>query len=111
LEQAQVSGYEIHMGMSRGAALRRPLARWENTVDGAVSQGGHIIGTYLHGLFDAKPARDTLLRWAGLTVMETPDYQEQREASIEQLADALERCLDQQVIEDLIYSAHRSRGG
>ncbi len=108
LEQAPVSGYEIHMGVSRGTALKRPVARWGNTVDGAMSEDGQIIGTYLHGLFDTKPAQDALLRWVGLAVAETPDYREQREAGIERLADALEACLGHQIIEKLTYLAHGS---
>ena len=64
----QVSGYEIHMGVTTRGALARPLfsvARFggfgETVEDGAVSGDGRTWGTYLHGLFDAAELRHALL--------------------------------------------------
>ncbi len=94
LEQAGVSGYEIHMGISRGSALQRPLIEHESGNDGALSADGQVAGTYWHGLFESPPACDALLRWAGLQAPETPDYHAIREAGIEQLADAIEAHLN-----------------
>ena len=102
LEQAAVNGYEIHMGVTQGAALAQPAVYLPNAVDGALSADGQILGTYLHGLFDAAPARDALLRWAGLRVRETPDYRALREAGIDRLADAIEAYLDIGVLERLL---------
>jgi adenosylcobyric acid synthase len=99
LENAPVSGYEIHLGVTQGSALERPATILPDTVDGALSADGRILGTYLHGLFDAAPARDALLRWAGLAVRETPDYRALREAGIDRLADALRDCLDMAALE------------
>ncbi|MCP5195241.1 MAG: cobyric acid synthase [Gammaproteobacteria bacterium] len=95
LDDAFVAGYEIHAGISRGPALDHPAiqlhdARW----DGARSDDGQVLGVYLHGLFDTAPARDALLRWAGLAVRETPDYRQLREDGINRLADALAEHLD-----------------
>ena len=92
---ALITGYEIHVGVSTGPALAKPVVqlsdgRW----DGAVSDDGQIFGTYLHGLFDAASARDALLHWAGLAVRETPDYRQQREDGINRLADAIEAHLN-----------------
>ncbi|MFA7242712.1 MAG: cobyric acid synthase [Sulfuricellaceae bacterium] len=94
LENAPVSGYEIHAGVTSGAALAFPVAHLEGRNDGAASADGQIIGTYLHGLFESVPACDALLRWAGLTAPVTPDYHALREAGIERLADAVEAHLD-----------------
>ncbi|MDP2154986.1 MAG: cobyric acid synthase, partial [Sulfuricella sp.] len=94
LADAQVSGYEIHAGVSVGPALSRPAARLENGDDGAISADGSILGTYVHGLFDRKEACDTLLRWAGLAAPATLDYEALREAGIERMADAVEKHLD-----------------
>jgi len=55
----------------------------------------------LHGLFDAAPARDALLRWAGLAVRETPDYRQLREDGINRLADAIETHLDLRFLKTL----------
>ena len=93
LEGAAVSGYEIHMGISRGPAMERPAAHLADGFDGARSDDGRILGTYLHGLFDEPEAREALLRWAGLADPEATDYHALREAGIDRLADAMEAHL------------------
>ncbi|HXH02573.1 MAG TPA: cobyric acid synthase [Candidatus Competibacteraceae bacterium] len=95
LEDAEATGYEIHMGVSRGPARARPLLHLaDGSSDGAISADGQVIGTYWHGLFDHPAARDALLRWAGLAVRATPDYRALRDHEIERLADLVERHLD-----------------
>ncbi len=98
LDDAPVSGYEIHAGISTGDALQHPalhlLLDGVRHPDGAISEDGQILATYLHGLFESAPATDALLRWAGLTDVATPDYQARREADIDRLADAVEQHLD-----------------
>jgi adenosylcobyric acid synthase len=94
LEGAPVSGYEIHAGVSAGPALQRPALRLEHGPDGAISEDGQILATYLHGLFESREATDALLRWAGLADASTPDYHARRETDIDRLADAVEQHLD-----------------
>jgi adenosylcobyric acid synthase len=94
LEEAPVSGYEIHAGVSAGPALQRPALRLEHGPDGAISEDGQILATYLHGLFESREATDALLRWAGLADASTPDYHARRETDIDRLADAVEQHLD-----------------
>ena len=95
LNAAEVSGYEIHCGQSSGAALERCAATLsDGRRDGAFSEDGQILGTYLHGLFDHTQARDELLRWAGLTSVSTPGLSDIREQQLERLADMLESELD-----------------
>ena len=94
LENAAVSGYEIHAGKSTGVALSSPFASIDNRADGAISADGQIIGSYLHGLFDEAASRGAILRWAGLRQVEEMDYLQLREDAIDQLADELERTLD-----------------
>jgi adenosylcobyric acid synthase len=90
-----VAGYEIHMGVSRGPALDRPALRFaDGRGDGALSDDGRILGTYLHGLFDAPAALAALLAWAGAGEVETVDLAARREADLDRLADAIERELD-----------------
>ncbi len=101
-DDAFVTGYEIHAGISTGPALAHPAARLtDGRPDGALSDDGQLLGTYLHGLFDAAPARDALLRWAGLAVWETPDYRQLREDGINRLADAIETHLDLRFLKTL----------
>ncbi|MFC0711098.1 cobyric acid synthase [Azorhizophilus paspali] len=95
LEGASVSGYEIHAGVSRGAGLERPaLGLDDGRCDGALSEDGQVLGTYLHGLFESPTACDALLRWAGLREVASPDYHALRERDIERLADLVEAHLD-----------------
>jgi adenosylcobyric acid synthase len=94
LEDASVSGYEIHAGVSAGIALQHPALQLEHGADGAISNDGQILATYLHGLFESQQATDALLRWAGLGKVHTPDYHARREADIDRLADAVEQYLD-----------------
>ncbi len=90
-----VSGYEIHMGVSRGAALQRPAIHLDDgRRDGALSADGQILGTYLHGLFDESEACRGLLAWAGLEQPQVHDYHALREQHIDRLCDALEQHLD-----------------
>jgi len=103
LDDAFVAGYEIHAGVSSGPALAKPAMQLnDGRMDGVLSDDGQILGSYLHGLFDAAPARDALLRWAGLAVRETPDYRQLREDGINRLADAFETHLDLRLLEHLL---------
>jgi len=87
---ATVSGYEIHMGVSSGAALERPAFHIDGRPEGALSADGQVMGTYLHGLFDHPEAGRALLRWAGLDTQHAVDTSALREASLDRLADACE---------------------
>jgi adenosylcobyric acid synthase len=91
----EVRGYEIHMGVTRGAALERPAVVLEGgRADGARSADGQILGTYLHGLFDSPSALAALLEWAGVDGAQGVDFAARREADLDRLADALETHLD-----------------
>ncbi len=94
LDNAVVSGYEIHAGVSKGKALNNPLIQFDYYTDGARSPDNKIWGTYLHGLFESASACDALLRWAGLENPTTPDYHAKREADLERLADVVDEHLD-----------------
>lgn len=89
-----IQAYEIHMGRSNGPALAHPMARLDTGPDGAISPDNHIMGTYLHGLFDTAPALKHLLAWAGFTPPVTVDFAALREQNLERLADQLEQHLD-----------------
>ena len=91
---ARVTGYEIHMGVSVGPALLRPAIQFEDgRTDGALSEDGQILVSYLHGLFDDPEACTALLEWAGLSCADPMDYGALREASIDRLADAINENL------------------
>ncbi|WP_434134430.1 cobyric acid synthase [Pseudomonas luteola] len=93
--RSAVTGYEIHAGVTEGAALERPaIILDDGRCDGALSEDGLIMGTYLHGLFESPDACTALLRWAGLTTPERVDYHALRERDLERLADLVDQHLD-----------------
>ena len=90
LTDALVSGYEIHMGITVGPALEHPaIVLDDGRLDGALSEDGQVLATYLHGLFDEPEACAALLAWAGLQQPQAVAFAKLREASIERLADTL----------------------
>lgn len=114
LDEASVTGYEIHAGITKGAALAHPAIYLADRNDGARSHDDQIFGTYLHGLFESPAACDALLRWAGLAQPLTPDYAARRDTEISRLADMVETYLDMPTIANLlgivIPAPHQSTG-
>jgi len=105
LNGATIEGYEIHLGQSRGEALKRPLIDLQGgRHDGAMSADGQVAGTYLHGLFDHPEACAQLLQWAGLTSQQatSQDYRQLHDLHIDRLADAMEAGLDVDAIWQLM---------
>ncbi len=91
----EVTGYEIHMGVTTGPALDHPSSLLDDgRSDGAISADGQVFATYLHGVFDHPQACRALLQWAGLAQAQMLDLNALREASLERLADVLEQHLD-----------------
>jgi adenosylcobyric acid synthase len=102
-ENVPVAGYEIHNGVSEGPALARPLIELDGRVDGAVSEDGQVMGTYLHGLFDRPEACGALLARCGLTTGGAEvDYPAHRHCELNRLADVLEDQLDMVALDALL---------
>ncbi|WP_303290108.1 cobyric acid synthase [Marinobacter sp. SS5-14b] len=93
---AEIKGYEMHNGVTEGAALVRPFAELDGCPDGAVNDDRQVAGTYLHGLFDEPEACEAILSWAGLNAQsaQSVDYQSHRLQQLDRLADQVEQCLD-----------------
>jgi len=91
---AAFHGYEIHVGVTRGADLGRPFLRRDGGEgEGAVSPNGRIAGAHVHGLFDRGAARAALL--AGLGVASAgQDHVQTVDAALDEIAAVLERTLD-----------------
>ncbi len=62
---APVSGYEMHLGVTTGAELARPMLKLGDRPDGAVSDDGRVAGCYLHGLFASDDFRGAFLAGLG----------------------------------------------
>jgi adenosylcobyric acid synthase len=92
---AEVSGYEIHCGVSIGPGMSRPAVQLDDgRVDGARSDDGRVLGTYLHGLFDEPEALAALLGEAGLDRAAPLDIHALREATLDRLADTVDAHMD-----------------
>ena len=101
----EVTGYEIHLGVTAGADCARPMLDLGGRTDGAQSADGLVGGTYVHGLFAADGFRRAFL--AGLGV---PPSDLRYEATIETTLDALAAHLERHVDIDalLAISGYRS---
>jgi len=104
-------GYEIHMGETTlGKSVRpflsvRRFGKDESINDGAVSDDGRIIGTYMHGLFDSPSGLNALLshlnRLCGRGASAGPNGID-RERHFDDLADHFRKHLDMDSIYKLI---------
>ncbi|WP_421994594.1 cobyric acid synthase [Reyranella sp.] len=85
-------GYEMHVGRTTGA-LSPLLSFGDGRTDGAVSADGRVAGCYVHGLLaDDRQRRHWLERLGGGA--SSYDYEADVEATLDGLADHLERHLD-----------------
>jgi len=57
-DMGEVTGYEIHMGRTERGDVKEAFSG-----EGAVSDDGLVIGTYMHGLFRTEKAADALLSY------------------------------------------------
>ena len=90
-----VTGYEIHSGVSRFSQNVMHFCVLENgEKEGYVSNDNQIIGTYLHGVFDHPDALHALLNWAGVKNAATFDYDQYRDSEINRLADSAEQHIN-----------------
>ncbi|MCF6202782.1 MAG: cobyric acid synthase [Methylococcaceae bacterium] len=92
--QIPVSGYEIHAGTSHGFALKKPVMTLNGKPEGAYSDDKLIMGTYLHGVFDHPEACQAILNWAGYVTEKTINLDDEREAGINLITNALEDNFD-----------------
>jgi len=63
---APFAGYEMHMGVTEGPDRARPFAKLSgDAAEGAMSQDGRVIGTYIHGIFADDRQRSAWLKRLG----------------------------------------------
>ena len=103
-----ISGYEIHTGetaardgTARFGEIVERSGRTVSVLDGAMAEGGRVLGTYLHGLFGNDRFRHRWMRqlgWTGPLVSTST----MREQAYDRLADAVEAAVDWAAVELLI---------
>ena len=91
---APVTGYEMHMGVTRGPGCERPMLDLDGRPDGARSADGRILGCYLHGLFAADGFRRAFLSRLREGLGDGVAYETQVEEALDRLADHLAAALD-----------------
>ncbi len=82
-------GYEMHVGRTTGDV--KPLLQLDGHDQGA--DGGRIVGCYIHGLLADNRQRRHWLQRLGARASSL-DYQAEIEATLDQLADHLEKHID-----------------
>jgi adenosylcobyric acid synthase len=94
-----VTGYEIHMGKTDGPDRARAWLSVDGQPEGAASADGRVRGSYLHGLFASDPFRARFLGELGHNGV--AQYDDGVEATLEALANHLERYMDLDQLWDL----------
>ena len=62
-EGKDVTGYEIHMGVSENLGGCQELVRLEDgRIDALANEDGTVLGSYLHGLFDTDDFAESMIR-------------------------------------------------
>lgn len=90
----RVTGYEIHHGISNADTSIFPFS--------ACSDDGQVWGSYLHGLFEQGAFRNAWLHKLGFEAGGRDNQQERTLASLDLLADALERELNPDLLAPLL---------
>jgi adenosylcobyric acid synthase len=88
-----VSGYEIHLGTTKGPDCDRPFTLIGDTPDGAQSRDGRVTGTYIHGLFSDDGFRRHILEDLGAEAGAFA-FEATIEDTLDELARHLSRHLD-----------------
>jgi len=91
----RLTGYEIHHGASNENQGLFPFA--------ACSEDKQVWGTYVHGLFEQGEFRKAWLNELGFQAGNGKDQQQRTMASLDLLADTLERELDSEQLASLLH--------
>ena len=91
---AQLSGYEMHMGETQGPDTARPFALLDGErPDGAISADGRVLASYVHGLLASAELRAAILNRIGVVGGGT-DYDASVDAALDAIAAELESHMD-----------------
>lgn len=111
---SEITGYEIHMGetelLNGTLPFLKIIERSEKEVcmdDGAISDDGNVIGTYVHGIFDNDEFRleliNCLRRKKGLSPIQLKDLSKvDKERQYDKLADLFKKHINMDLIYEMI---------
>ena len=112
INNLQVYGYEIHMGICKYGHNAKPLFEiYEkngeklsvnheaaSAFDGAINEAGNIMGTYIHGILDGVEFREYMVNRLRIKKAMEPKkskiYESLREKEIDKLADIVRESVD-----------------
>ncbi len=108
--ESSLTGYEIHVGDTEALAPITPAFRLrrsddEEVSDGCIDEGGGVLGTYIHGLFDNLEVRSSIIDFLSRRrVLGTSAGMDRfdRQAEYDRLAEVMQRSLNLQAIYALI---------
>lgn len=107
-EGREVTGYEIHMGVSENLGGCQELICLEDgRVDALSNENGNVMGSYLHGIFDtpgfAEAMMRTLMAKKGMDFGDWKfDLEAYKEQEYDKLADLVRRSLDMKKIYEIL---------
>ncbi|MCX7715575.1 MAG: cobyric acid synthase [Clostridia bacterium] len=101
LSDMDVSGYEIHMGITSNLGNAYPFTVLEGMrEDGYTNKGNTVFGSYLHGFFDSENVAckivEALMKKNGIDFFDMPsfDLKEYKNKQYDMLADEMRKCLN-----------------
>ncbi len=92
--ETAIRGYEMHIGVTTGPGLERPMLDLNGRPDGARSADGRVMGCYLHGLFSADAFRHAFLNRLRRRQASGLAYENLVDRLLDDLARHLERHAD-----------------
>ena len=99
----KIDGYEIHIGKTFGEDCKRPVFYINDRYDGAMSEDGKVLGTYIHGVFHNKELIEWLFKICdkNITNDKISDYNKILDENLDDLSDHLEGYVDWKLILEL----------
>jgi adenosylcobyric acid synthase len=105
INNEKISGYEIHLGQTEGLDSKRPFAKNMNSSDGAISENGRIMGTYIHGLFFMDQFRNTFFsKLSEREIRYNLSYSQNVENVLDEFVALMEKNLD---VEKILSTARK----
>jgi adenosylcobyric acid synthase len=90
---ARITGYEMHLGVSRANGSAAPMVRFDaGGSDGAVDKRGRVAGCHIHGLFESTEYRAALLPSLGARSARE-DHAARVDAALDEIAETLKAVL------------------
>lgn len=115
LENKEIKGYEIHMGVTTLGTSAKSFLEIRNRLneevsikDGAVSEDGSVFGTYIHGIFDdiefTRAFLNVIREKKGLGGIDSKvlSFDEFKETEYNKLADVVRKSLDMEKVYDIL---------